>query len=73
MKTLEVVFLESESNSFSWNDGLFAVQKKTEDLVFLWKIKEGKLHVFPDGQPNVIVTGKNNKGIKITDLVILNP
>ena len=42
MKTLKVVNLKSESKSFSWNDGLFAIQKQVGDIVHLWKIKDGK-------------------------------
>ena len=70
MKTLKVVNLKSESKSFSWNDGLFAIQKQVGDIVHLWKIKDGKLDRYEDGTPNITCTGINNKGIIPTDLVV---
>ena len=42
MENLKVVNLKSESKSFSWNDGLFAIQKQVGDIIYLWKIKDGK-------------------------------
>jgi len=75
MNTLKVIKLESVKtekfgNSFSWNDGLFAVQKQVGDIVHLWKIKNGKLDRYEDGTPNITCTGANNKGITQTDLTI---
>ena len=70
MKTLKVVKLKSESKSFSWNDGLFAIQKQVGDIVHLWKIKDGKLDIYEDGTLNITCTGINNKGIIPTDLVV---
>ena len=70
MKTLKVVNLKSESKSFSWNDGLFAIQKQVGDIVHLWKIKDGKLNRYEDGTQNITCTSINNKGIIPTDLVV---
>jgi hypothetical protein len=70
MKTLKVVNLKSEFKSFSWNDGLFAIQKQVGDIVYLWKIKDGKLDRYEDDTPNITLTGINNTGITPTDLVV---
>jgi len=70
MKAIKVVNLKSKSRSFGWNDGLFAIQKQVGDIVYLWKIKDGKLCRYENGAPNVTCTGGNNKGIIPTDLVI---
>lgn len=70
MTKLKVVHLKSESKSFSWNDGLFAVKKQVGNIVHLWKIKEGKLDRYENGKPNITCTGANNKGITPTDLEI---
>ena len=70
METLKVVRLKSESKSFSWNDGLFAIQKQVGDIVHLWKIKDGVLDRCENGTPNITCTGINNKGIIPTDLFV---
>ena len=70
MKTLKVVNLKSDSKSFSWNDGLFAIKEQVGDIIHLWKIKDGKLHTYEDGTPNITCVGVNNKGITPTDLVV---
>ena len=70
MKTLKVVNLKSESKSFSWNDGLFAIQKQVGGVIHLWKIKEGKLARHEDGTPNITCTSVNNKGIIPTDMFV---
>lgn len=70
MKTLKVINLISESQSFRWNDGLFAVYKEVDGIVHLWKIKDGKLEWYEDGTPKITCTGINNKGIIPTDLTI---
>lgn len=67
---MKVVYLKSESKSFSWNDGLFAIQKEVNGILHLWKIKNGKLHMLDGDIPNITCTGIGNKGIKQTDLVI---
>lgn len=71
METLKVIYLKSEYKSFSWNDGLFAIQKQVGDMFHLWKIKEGKLSRYEDGTPNICCTSINNKGITTTDLTII--
>lgn len=70
MKTLKVVLLKSESKSFSWNDGLFAIQKQVGNILHLWKIKDGELSKYEDGTPDITCTGKGNKGITPTDMLI---
>ena len=69
METMKVVNLKSESKSFSYNDGLFAIQKYDGDIVYLWKITDGKLDRYDDGTPNITCISINNKGITQTDLV----
>ena len=51
---MKVVNLKSESKSFSWNDGLFAIDKEVDDTLYLWKIKKGKLALYPDKSPVII-------------------
>ncbi len=70
MEILKVINLKSELKSFSWNDGLFAIQKEVDGILHLWKIKDGKLDRYNDGTPNICCTGVNNKGIHPTDLVV---
>lgn len=70
MKTLKVINMKSLSKSFSWNDGLFAIQKQENDVLYLWKIKDGKLHNHDNGSPNITCTSIRNKGILPTDLTI---
>jgi len=36
---VKVIYLKSELKSFSWNDGLFAIQKEVDGILHLWKIK----------------------------------
>lgn len=67
---LKVIHLKSELKSFSWDDGLFAIQKEVNGVLYLWKIKDGKLDIYEDGTPNITCTGINNKGITPTDLVV---
>lgn len=69
-QTLKVVLLKSESKSFSWNDGLFAIQKQEGDTLYLYKIIDGKLRRDEDGNPSITCTSIRNKGIKATDLSI---
>lgn len=69
-ETLEVVLLKSELKSFSWNDGLHAIQKVEDGIIHLWKIKDGKLDRYDNGTPNITCTGVRNKGISKTDLTI---
>lgn len=73
MKTLPVVLVKSELKSFSWNDGLFAIQKEVDGILHLWKIKDGKLSRYENGSPNIMCTGKGNKGVFPTDLRISVP
>ncbi len=70
MTKLKVIFLKSESKSFKWNDGLFAIYKQVNDVIHLWKIKDGKLDTLDDGNPNITCTGINNKGIYKTNMYI---
>lgn len=70
METLKVISLKSTIKSFSWNDGLFAIQKKQGEILYLWKIINGKLDKHEDGTPNITCVGINNKGITKTDLNI---
>lgn len=70
MQTLKVIYLKSESNSFQWNNGLFAILKQEGDILFLWKISEGKLERYDDGTPKITCTGAKNKGILQTDMLI---
>lgn len=67
---MKVIYFKSEHKSFSWNDGLFAIQKEVRGIVHLWKIKDGKLDRYEDGTPNISCTSINNKGIIPTDLMI---
>lgn len=70
MKRYKVINLKSESSSFNWNDGLFAVYKQVDDIVHLWKILDGKLTYYDNGKPNITCTSINNKGIISTNLSI---
>lgn len=70
MGTLKVVNLKSEIKSFSWNDGLFAILKRVEDTLYLWKIKDGKLERLENGTPNITCVGASNKGVIPTDMLI---
>ena len=70
MKQLKVILLKSELKSFSWNDGLFAEYERVDDVLHLWKIKDGKLDYYEDGSKNIVCTGSGNKGIFPTDLTV---
>lgn len=70
MKKYKVIILRSELKSYSWNDGLFAVYKKENGLLQLWKIIDGKLSRFEDGTPSITITGEGNKGIFPTNMTI---
>ena len=70
MENLKVIYFEAELPSFSWTNGLYAIQKEIEGTLYLWKIDKGVLSTYEDGKPNVMCTGVNNKGIKPTNLTI---
>jgi hypothetical protein len=70
---MKVINLKSEFESFSWNDGLFAIYKEVEGIIHLWKISDGKLSFYEDGRPNITCTGINNKSIIPTDMAIDDP
>lgn len=42
-RKLKVINLQSKSKYFSWNDGLFAIEKEVDGVLHLWKIKDGLL------------------------------
>ena len=70
MESYKVIILKSTTKSFSWNNGMFAIENDADNLLHLWKIKNGKLEIFPDGFKNICVISKNNKGIIETNLRI---
>lgn len=70
MENYKVIILKSEIESFKWDDGLFAVQKQVDDILHLWKIRDGKLERYNDGSPNITCTGINNAGIIKTNMFI---
>ncbi len=71
MKQYPVIFLKSESKSFSWNDGLFFIVHETIDgLYHLVKLnREGRPHLTDSGDYEVTITGVKNKGIAKTNLI----
>ena len=66
----EVIKLNSELQSFKYNDGLFIVVGVEGNEIKLCKLdKDGNPQRFDDGRLMLTITGKNNKGIKKTKLI----
>lgn len=69
LKRGDVINLISPSKSFSWNDGLFVVDKINDEIVHLIKLDEdGTIQIYENGEPVITCTGINNKGINKTKL-----
>jgi len=71
MKILKVINYRSELASFTWTNGLYAIQKEEDGVYYLWKIVDGKLDKYDDGTPNIFCIGVRNEGIHQTDLVVI--
>jgi hypothetical protein len=72
MAQLKVINLKSTLPSFSWQDGLYAVQKEVDGILHLWKIKDGKLDNYENAKPNILCTSVRNEGLHETDLFIMS-
>lgn len=71
MKKYKIIYLEPELPSFSWQKGLYFVYKEIDNEVYLGKIKsDGTPDCYDDGNYNILITGKGNKGIIPTNLTI---
>ena len=65
----KVIYIRFESNSFSWANGLYVIVKELEDEYHIVKLNEdGEIDRLENGEPNISITGKGNKGIHKTNL-----
>ncbi len=68
---LKVVYVKSSSKSFSWSDGYYAIKKKEDNILHLWKIEDGKLQYYSDEiTPDIICTSVTNSDVQPTDLFV---
>lgn len=67
---MKVIYLKFELNSFSYQNGLYAIQKEKDGILYLCKLKsDGTLSRYEDGTPSIFCIGVNNNGIFKTDLI----
>lgn len=64
----KVVYINYESKSFQWNNGLFAIISKKDNILNMCKIVDGKPQVNDDGTLMITCTGAGNRGIIETNL-----
>lgn len=67
---MKVINFKLENKSLNYQDSLYAIQKQIGHVLYLWKIKDGKLDRLKDGTPNIYHASINNKYIHSTDLEI---
>lgn len=69
MKKGQVIYLKSQSKSFSWNDGLFVINSQVDDSIELLKLKEdGTIKYYDDNTPVKCICSIRNPGIILTQL-----
>jgi uncharacterized protein YjiK len=65
----EIVYIEFESKSFSWANGLYVIIDEKEKEYHLCMLDDkGRPKRFDDNSLMISVTGKGNKGIVKTNL-----
>jgi hypothetical protein len=65
---MEVIYLDSELESFKWNNGYFFIVKEEDGIYHMCKLHKGEPERFDDGRYMITCTGTGNKGIWRTNL-----